>query len=148
MPKDWKDIPDDEVLNFEEAHTGKMARYERIMQKKSIDAVVSLRDKLVGLMETIYKASQGLQEKTDQLFALYERISRSQGRQQLVLVLLSVVVAGSTAVYTWITWQSVVAMREANEIQKQLLALQKQPALTQTAPNQALQRDAPKAARP
>ena len=86
MPKDWKDIPDDEVLNFEEAHTGKMACYERIMQKKSIDAIVSLRDKLVELMEAIYKASQGLQAKTDQLFALYERISRSQGRQQLILV--------------------------------------------------------------
>jgi len=128
MPKDWKEISDDEILNFDGSQTAIMARYERIMQKRSTDAVLGLRDKLTGLMETVYRASQGLQEKTDQLFGLYDRISRSQGRQQLALIVLSVVVALSTVAYTWITWQSVAAMRAANEIQKQVLELQKQSA--------------------
>ena len=100
-------------------------------------------------METIYRASQGIQEKTDRLLELYDRISRSQARQQAVLIALSVVVALSTAVYTWITWQSVAAMRDANEIQRQLLRLQKTSAIPQTAPNPTVERDARKSgARP
>jgi len=138
MPKDWKEIPDDEILNFEDAHTGKMARYERIMQKKSIEAVIGLRDKVTGLMETIYKASQGLQEKTTELISLYGKISHAQGRQQKILIVLSVVVAVSTAVYTLITWQSVAAMKEANEIQRQFLKLEKSKSVTPNAPNKAL----------
>ncbi len=138
MQKDWKEIPDDEILNFEDAHTGKMARYERIMQKKSIEAVIGLRDKVTGLMETIYKASQGLQEKTTELISLYGKISHAQGRQQKILIVLSVVVAVSTAVYTLITWQSVAAMKEANEIQRQFLELEKSKSGTPNAPNKAL----------
>jgi len=57
MTKDWKEVSDDEILNFEGSQTAFMARYERIMQKRSTDAVIGLRDKLVGLMETIYRAS-------------------------------------------------------------------------------------------
>ena len=134
MDSDWKNVTDDEILNFmgtrENPNT---ARIERILQKRMTDATIELKDRLTGLMETIYRASQGLQEKSDQLMSLYARMSRSQGRQQVVLIILSVVVAASTAAYTWITWQSVVAMREANEIQKQLLALQKQSATSQGA---------------
>jgi hypothetical protein len=137
MPKDWKEIPDDEILNFEDAHTAKMARYERIMQKKSIDSVHGLRDKLVGLMDTIYRASQGLKDKTDQLIQLYGGISRLQGRQQNILIGLSIIVAISTAVYTWITWQSVTAIREANEIQRQFLEFEKLRSGTQKTSNKA-----------
>lgn len=67
MAKDWKEITDDEILNFDEAHTGNMARYGRIMQKRSTDATLNLRDNVKGLVETIYRASQGLQEKTEHL---------------------------------------------------------------------------------
>lgn len=149
MPKDWKDISDDEILNFAGPQTAEIARYERIMQKRSIDAVVGLRDKVTGLMETVYRASQGFQEKSDKLLDLYERISKAQGRQQLVLVILTVVVAASTVAYTWITWQSVAAMREANEIQRQLLELQKPSAAKQIAPNTTVEGDARKSgARP
>jgi hypothetical protein len=144
MPKDWKDISDDEVLNFSGPQTAEIARYERIMQKRSIEAIVSLRDKVTGLMENVYRASQGLQEKSEKLFALYERISKAQGRQQLVLIILSVVVALSTAAYTWITWQSVAAMREANEIQRQVLELQKASTVGRTAPNPTVVMDARK----
>ena len=107
---------DDEILNFEEAHTAKMARYERIMEKKSIDALHDVRDKLMGLMETIYRASQGLQDKTDELLDLYDKFSKAQNRQQMLLIVLSVVIALSTVAYTAITWQSVSARREGNRI--------------------------------
>lgn len=149
MPKDWKEISDDEILNFAGPQTAEIARYERIMQKRSIDAVVGLRDKVTGLMETVYRASQGFQEKSDHLLDLYERISKAQGRQQLVLVILTVVVAVSTVAYTWITWKSVAAMREANEIQRRLLEFQKPSAAKPTAPNTTVEGDARKSsARP
>ncbi len=121
MPKDWRDIADDEILNFEGTQTAIIARFERIMQKKSIDSLQGLRDNLTGLMEAIHRASQGLQAKTDELINLYGNISKAQGRQQSVLIALTVVLAISTALYTWTTWESVSAMREANEIQRQLL---------------------------
>lgn len=65
MAKDWKEILDDEILNFDEAHTGNMARYGRILDKRATDATLSLRDKVTGLIETIYRASQGAQEKAE-----------------------------------------------------------------------------------
>src|SRR6266446_2382469 len=114
MPKDWKEISNDEILNFDGSQTAIMARYERIMQQRSTEAVIGLREKVTGLMETIYRASQGIQEKTDKLLELYNRISASQSRQQTVVICLTVVLAISTALYTWITWQSVAAMRESN----------------------------------
>ena len=142
MPKDWKEISNDEILNFDGSQTAITARYERIMQQRSTEAVIALRDKVTGLMETIYRASQGIQEKTDKLLDLYNRISESQARQQRVVIGLTVVLAISTALYTWITWQSVAAMREANEIQRQLIRLQKASGPTQTAPNTTVEKDA------
>lgn len=138
MPKDWKDIQDDEILNFNESDTKIVARYERIMQKKSIEAIKELRDKVAGLIDTIAEASKGLQEKTDKLMSLYSRISHAQRCQQIVLIILSIVVACSTAGYTWITWQSVKAMREANKIQCELLHLEKSKIGAQNAPHNAL----------
>jgi len=50
-----------------------------------------------------------------------QQIVKSQKRQQVALIVLSVVLAGSTIV----TWKSVSAMREANEMQKQMLESRK-----------------------
>jgi hypothetical protein len=47
-----------------------------------------------------------------------EQISKSQTRQQILLIILCIVLAASTI----ITWKSARAMREASEIQRQLLA--------------------------
>ena len=114
MARDWKEIDTDEVLNFEGAETKKIARYERIMQQHSIEATNQLSDKITGLMETIYRASQGIQNK-------YDAYSRSQSKQQNIIIALTIVIAISTAAYTFITWQSVAAMKEANSIQRQLI---------------------------
>jgi hypothetical protein len=142
MPKDWKEISNDEILNFDGSQTAIIARYERIMEHRSTEAVIGLRDKVTGLMETIYRAGQGIQEKTDKLLDLYNQISASQSRQQVVVIGLTVVLALSTTLYTWITWQSVAAIREANEIQRQLLQVQTASGITQTAPNRMVERDA------
>jgi hypothetical protein len=42
-----------------------------------------------------------------------------------ILISLNLVIVTSTVVYTWITWQSVKASREANQIQRHLLQNQK-----------------------
>jgi hypothetical protein len=50
-----------------------------------------------------------------------KQISRSQKRQQVALAVLSIALAASTI----ITWKAVAAMREANEIHKQLIESRK-----------------------
>ncbi len=117
MPKDWKELTDEEMLNYEEANTSIMARYERIMQYRSIESTNLLKDKITALTDTIYRASQGIQDK-------YEVFSSSQAKQQNRIFWLTVVIALSTAVYTYITWQSVTAMNESNNIQKQSLQIE------------------------
>lgn len=139
MPKDWKDIGDDDILNYEGAQTGDMARYERIMQKRSIDALHSVNDKLVGLTGTLYRASQGLKEKSDELIGLYDKFSKAQSRQQNVVISLSVVVALSALSYTFITWQSVTAVRESNQIQREFLKLERLKSETPVPPDQSLE---------
>jgi len=131
MPRDWKEISDDEILNYQDATTGVVNRYQRIMEMKTIEALGGVKDKLMGVMETVYRASQSLAGQTDKLIDRYDKISKAQGRQQVLLILLSAVIAGSTVAYTWITWQSVTAIREANQVQKQLLELEIQKAKAQ-----------------
>lgn len=129
MTTHWKDISDDDILTFTgERDNSVTARYERILQKRATDAVHGLTNKLTGLMDTIHTASQLLQEKADQLRDRYDKAARSQARQQWALIVLSVVVALSTVAYTIITWQSVAAMQDANQIQRQLLEIQKRQA--------------------
>ena len=61
-------------------------------------------------------------------YAEYElnyRIASSQKWLQIIIVILTIILVLSTIIYTFITWQSVCAMREGNEIQQQLLQHQK-----------------------
>jgi uncharacterized protein HemX len=80
-----------------------------------------------------------------------ERIQKeaatSQTKLQRVTIALTVVIALSTVVYTWITWQSVQAQREANQIQRDAHAAEAK-AKGQAPSNTAVERDAQKAARP
>jgi cell division protein FtsL len=126
MAKDWKDLTDDELLNYDEAHTAKMNQYDRIMSQKNIIALDSLRDKVTGLIETIYRASQGTQKKAEALIELFEKSAKSQNTQQKIIIALTIVIAISTILYTWITFQSVSAIRESNKIQIQMLELEKE----------------------
>jgi hypothetical protein len=137
---------DDDHLRVASTHS-KYAKEELENRRvvRSTEAMMRLGDKVTGLMETIYRASQGIQEKADTLFSLYDRISRSQTRQQRIVIGLTVVLALSTIAYTWITWLSVSAMRDANEIQRQVLKLQQQgSSAAQPAPNRTVETDARK----
>ena len=65
-------------------------------------------------------------KKTDELFALYKQFAESQRRQQVaVVVILSAVTVVATALCAWVTWESVATRREANELQRQLIELQR-----------------------
>jgi uncharacterized protein HemX len=64
--------------------------------------------------------------RTDESVPQRDRFAGWQGRQQVtVTLILCAVITVATATYTWITWKSVAATREASEIQRQLLDLQK-----------------------
>ena len=136
---------DDDHLRIGALHS-KYAK-EELENRRAIratEAVTRLGDKVTGLMETIYRASQGIQDKADTLFALYDRISRSQTWQQRIVISLTVVLALSTIAYTWITWLSVSAMRDANEIQLELLKVQQKSSAAPPAPNRTVETDARK----
>ena len=88
MSKDWKDLTDDELLNSRGNQSAEaIARYQRIINKKTIDAM--------------------------------NNAAASQGKLQMVTIALTVVIAISAVAYTWITWESVQAQREANKIQRE-----------------------------
>lgn len=130
---------DDDRLQIAASHSNyAKEELERRRTERATQAVERLGDKVTGLMETIYRASQGIQEKTDKLFDLYDSMSQSQARQQKVVIALTVVLAVSTIIYTGITWLSVSAMREANDIQRQLLQLQQAASSTQTVPDRKI----------
>lgn len=72
--------------------------------------------------------------KSDELLSLVEHFARSQRRQQVAIALvLSAMIAIATVTYTWTTWKSMIAIREASEIQRQLLELQKLSATAKVA---------------
>ena len=61
----------------------------------------------------------------EQQLAGMAQTSKENARFSFLVLLLNLVLVVSTVIYTWITWQSVKAMREANQIQ-QLLQQQQQ----------------------
>jgi len=72
-------------------------------------------------------------KKADELFALYRQFAESQRRQQLAVVaILSAVTTVATGLCTWTTWESVTVRREANELQSQLIELQRARAPSKT----------------
>src|SRR5882672_6328915 len=113
---DPETITDKELVeNTGSVGTVPVAQIERLLQVRTKNALVELREQVKGLTTTLYRASEGLKEKADGLIALYNKISNGQSRQQLVVICLTLVIAASTLLYTWITWKSVEAMQEANE---------------------------------
>lgn len=119
MPKDWKDITDDEVLNFDGSQTAIIARYERIMDKKTIDALMEVRMGLFDVKKSMHIVTDILEARLIEAEKIQKEAATSQYKLQRVTIALTVVIALSTVVYTWITWQSVQAQREANKIQRE-----------------------------
>jgi hypothetical protein len=143
VPKDWKDISVDEMLNFQGPQTAEIERYRRILEHRSTLAMNDLSDRLKGVMQQMHRSTGQFSDKADEfkrtvqdsaaqistkaddLRRSYERIADAQGRQQLATLILSCVVAGATMLYTYITWQDVKAARDGNAIQAQVLDMER-----------------------
>jgi predicted phosphoadenosine phosphosulfate sulfurtransferase len=117
MPKDWTDITDDEVLNFDGSLTAIIARYERIMDQKTINALMEVRMGLHDVKKSMHVVTDKLEARLIEAEKIQKEAATSQHKLQWVTIALTVVIALSTVAYTWITWQSVQAQREANQIQ-------------------------------
>lgn len=80
--------------------------------KKSADRIAERTERLGNVLD----------QNADKLIECYDRMSAAQSRQQRTLVWLTGVIAAATLTYTWVTWQSVTAIRESNQIQLRALA--------------------------
>lgn len=99
MPIDWKEISDDENLNFEGGNTALNARYDRILRHKETLALKQLKESI-------------------------SNAAKLQSRSLWVTLGLTAVIAIATIFYTVSTWQSVQVQREANAIQREVLETQ------------------------
>jgi hypothetical protein len=118
VPKDWKEITDDEILNFAGPQTAEIARYDRIMRKRNVDALMQVWAGLFDLKKSLHTVSEKLEARMLETEKIQTAAAASQTKLQRVAIALTVVIAASTVAYTWITWQSVQAQREANRIQR------------------------------
>ena len=125
MPKDWKNESIDDILNYNEAHTGRLHRYGRIMRQFEIDALKEVRAGLFDVKKAVLAASGQLGNDVTDFSKTVSRATAKQGKFQKATIALTVVIALASVLYTWVTWQSVLAQREANEIQR--IAIQAEP---------------------
>jgi preprotein translocase subunit SecG len=119
MPKDWKELTDDDLLNYEGPLTAQIARYDRIMAKKMHDALENVWGGLFDVKKAMHSSTEKIEKRLVESEKIQKDAAGSQTRLQRVTIALTVVIALSTVAYTWITWQSVQAQREANQIQRE-----------------------------
>jgi hypothetical protein len=124
VPKTFADISIDEILNYQYADTALMARYERIMQHRTIEAMNGLSgrldevvNKLEGVMETIHRVGQLAQDKADKAILAADTSSKVQIRQQRAMYFLTGALVICTIAYTTINYLVWVDMRAGNDIQ-------------------------------
>lgn len=108
------------LLNAEVAPPHEIARLDRIMQYRNAEAMNGLSNRLEGITETIYRASQLVQEKFDRALAQAEQASKDQAKHQRAIVILTVVLAICTIVYTGITGWSAYEQHQSNVTQRRL----------------------------
>jgi hypothetical protein len=121
--RNWTDDPEiDELLNSGTANTGEMAKFDRIMQHRAIEAMNGLHDGLRGVMQSVQRAAGVAADKTDEVVNKVEAAGRQQARQQRAMVCLTSVLAIATAVYTAINILVAVEMNRANDIQREMVA--------------------------
>lgn len=118
MPQDWTDISEDDLLNYEGGNTGQMDRYDRIMRRNTNLELRNVHAGLHDLKIATIKSSERIES------ALKDAANSSKKFQKATIA-LTLVIAISTAIYTWVTWSSVQASLEANTIQKEWLELEK-----------------------
>ena len=85
----------------------------------SRDSLESLKTELTNLATRIGKSTDRIVGVGNNLVTSLEKQSNAQSRYQKTIIVLTIVIALATTCYTYVTWLSVQAMREANEIQRQ-----------------------------
>jgi len=78
--KDWKEIDEDLILNYSEAHTGTSSQYERIMNKR-------LRESIEGLSKNLIFASGEIATFKEALCGIVGKINRSSNKQLYASIL-------------------------------------------------------------
>lgn len=118
MTRDWKNESIDDILNYDASHTGKLHRFDRIMRQYEIEALKEVRAGLHDVKKSVLAASNQLAIEMGTLKESVNNSTVKQGKFQRVTVGLTVVLAVASVLYTWVTWQSVLAQRESNTIQR------------------------------
>ena len=93
------------------------------MRFKEIDALFQVHGGLFDLKRALFQVTEKLEERLGGLGQLQEKTAAAQRRLQKIALALTVVIALATVSYTWVTWQTVRMQQEANEIQREALAL-------------------------
>ena len=117
MKTHWKKIKIDEILDYSNADTGELGRYDRIMRQYEIEALSSVRAGLLELEMSVHSTGNGLVDRIESFEKATTIATRRQGKVQIVTVWLTIVIALASVAYTWVTWESVQAQRESNRIQ-------------------------------
>jgi hypothetical protein len=123
MSKHWSQITNDEMLNYQDSNTSVITRYERIMSHHTIDALVQVRAGLHDVKVAMHACTDRLETQIKSAVDSQNAASAAQGRMQRVTVGLTIAIAVATVAYTLITFFSVLAQREANQIQREALAV-------------------------
>lgn len=120
--KEINDLPSDtQILSVYASDRGAgstSALHDRTLEYRLRLSISNLSYKLVGLMQTIHRAAGLLRDEQ-------VKSSEAQGKAQKAANVLSFVIAIATLAYVMVTIVSVRAQYEANDIQRQLLELQK-----------------------
>lgn len=85
----------------------------------SQDSPENLKIELINLANRIGGSTDRIVGVGNNLITSLEKQSNAQSRHQKAIIVLTIVIALATMSYTYVTWLSVQAMREANEIQRQ-----------------------------
>ena len=97
MPENWKDINEDEILDYEEAHTGKMHRYDRIMSRKMRDSIKEASETMFAasgnIGGSVDKAKHVLKDAIDRMNERMDRMIASSNKAFVMSIIFSVIMA-------------------------------------------------------
>ena len=141
MPTDWKNITEDELLNNDTGSDGHIARYDRIIRKKT-------NDSLMQVWAGLHDVKVATIQSSEKIVSALNKAEESSSKFQKATIALTIVIAVATVIYTCITWQAVQVGKEANKIQLQLLQLQLQNSSNQALKAQPLAAGSPQSGAP
>lgn len=81
---DWKEIDENTILNYDDAHTGNMARYERIMSRR-------LRDSIISFTATFNDQANALKDSINNFNKSSTELSSRLCWLNIMLVILTIV---------------------------------------------------------